>query len=190
MSGLAGIRLGAKLLGVRKKLASVPWQVWAVLALVIALGVGGCVLKNKHEDAVKTFGDQRYQEGRDSRDAEIKAAQDAKAEADRKLAAALREKANAENARITTRTNDLRLRGPGAAACPNFTAPSTRTSGRNAAAPEAGAAGLGVPENDRAAVPWGWLVGQIEDKDKCLIEAGSWREQHRLEVKAFEESQR
>lgn len=187
---LAGLGLGAKLLGVRKKLASVPWQVWAVIALIITVSVSGCIAKNKHEAAVTAFGDQRYNEGRASRDAEIKAAQDAKAEADRKLAAALREKANAENARITTRANDLRLRGPGAATCPNFTAPSTSAGGRNAAPPEAGTAPLGVLAEDRAAVPWGWLVGQIEDKDKCLVEAGAWREQHRLEVKAYEESQR
>lgn len=186
----AAVGLGAKLLGVKKKLASVPWQVWAVIALVIAGGVGGCIAKNKHQAAVKEFGDQRYNEGRASRDAEIKAAQDAKAEADRKLAAALREKANAENARIATRANDLRLRGPGAATCTNPPAARTGTSGHNAAPAEPNAPGLGVPTEQWAAVPWGWLVKRGEEHDKCLVEAGAWREQKAAEIKAYNESQR
>lgn len=187
---LALIGLGAKLSGVGKKLKSVPWQVWAVIALVIALGVGGCVVKNK----IEAYGSERYfsgyDDGRESRDAEVKAAQEAKAEADRKLAAALREKVNAQNTAINNRADTLLVRGAGKATCPNPPAARTSAGGHDQAAPEADAPGLGVLTEDWAAVPWKWLVKQGREKDQCLVEAAAWREQHAAEVKAYEESQR
>lgn len=189
MSGLAGISLGAKLLGVRKKLASVPWQVWVGLAIIAALVIGVIVHGNKVEAFGKEQYDAGYADGTADRDAEIKALQDAKAEAERKLAEVLRRKVNEENARIDARGDALRLSGPGkAASCPNPPAASPGAGGHNEATAEADDARAGVPSEQWASVPWGWLVKKAEDHDKCLIEAGAWREQKAAEIKAYEES--
>lgn len=184
--------LGAKLLlgGSKIKAAAtkIPWQVYVVIALVIAVGVGSCVHKNK----VEAFGTERYNtgkvDGRKERDKEIVALQKAKAEADRKLAAALREKADAENKRIDRTAGTLLLRGPGKATCSNPPAAKPGTSGHQPTPAEPNATGLGVPTEQWAAVPWNWLVKRASEHDKCLIEAGSWRAQKAAEEKAYQES--
>lgn len=190
MTGLAGLGLAAKLTGAKAALAKIPWQVWAVLALVLAIGIGSCV----HGKKVKSFGTERYDtgvaDGKKARDAEIKALQNAKAEADRKLAAEIRKRVNAENTRIDTTASNILVRGPGRATCTNPPTTRSSASGHQPAAAEVNAARSGVPAEDFAAVPWGWLVKRATEHDKCLVEAGAWREQKAAELTAYRESQR
>lgn len=184
--------LGAKLLlggsKIKEAAAKIPWQVWAVLAFVIAVGVGSCVHKGK----VKEFGEERYAagkvDGRKERDAEIVVLQKQKAEADRKLAAALRSKADAANVKIDKSAAVILVRGPGKATCANPPAARSGASGHEPAASGANVAGPAVPSTDWAAVPWNWLVKRATEHDKCLIEAGTWRAQKAAEEKAYQES--
>lgn len=187
---LPALGIGLKLLGFKKMLGKVPWQVYAVIALVIAAGVGSCIHKGK----VKKFGEERYVAGFIAGEEKVRketlVAQQEVAKREAAVAAKLREIVNAENARISQRADDLRLRGAGAAACPRPATTSTAASEHSPAAAEADAAGAGVLTGDWAAVPWGWLVTRAEEHDKCIIEAQAWRDQRAAAQRAYEEGQR
>lgn len=81
---------------------------------------------------------------------------------------------NDEQVRIIYRdAAAVRVRGPGKAVCPRLPAPA---GGSQAPAGKPDAPGPAVPPDDRAAVPWNWLVDRAQQCDLNRAEALSWRE--------------
>lgn len=184
MTGLVGsIALGG-LFGKAKAIASsIPWWVWAAVAGIALLWLGGCV----HGHKVKAFEKQ------------VIAADDAKwqKKLDQAHADALDWKAKFENAQDvinkdigarnetdvrthSTVANDQRLSGSGAARCRqgnNSTVPSA-ASERQPASGASDSTATDVPAEDRAAVPWGWLVTTAQVCDDNRSEVLAWREWH------------
>lgn len=95
----------------------------------------------------------------------------------------LKERADAQNARIAADAAALRLRGPGKATCPGNTviagAPvrSEPSASTNAGSP--------LPADDRAAVPWSWLVNVIEEHDQMRSKLQAVEDQHAQLEKAW-----
>lgn len=186
MTGIVGsIALGSIVGKARGFLGSIPWQIWAVAAAILLLGIGSCV----HGHKVKAFGKTQFTAGRAAADADWKKAFD-KARADA-LAWKAKAEANAvkvsqllrESHEQTVRSNaalsiGLLRGGSGAASCRPINRPviAAPTSGREPTAPVANAAGPAMPPEDWAAVPWSWLVTRGQEHDDCLSESRTWRE--------------
>jgi hypothetical protein len=84
---------------------------------------------------------------------------------------------------IAAHADDLRLRGPGAAAaCPRSGGDpglAGRPGAQGGPAPQPDAPGPGVPPDQQfAIVPWGWLVRRGEEHDSLLDEVKTWRSWH------------
>jgi hypothetical protein len=168
--------LGLKLLGVGKWLkANVPWQVWAAIALAIALWLG--VRWHAHE--VK----KTWKAGYDAAKAEDReAAKNLEARINAltvEIATDERKKNDAAVNRISADADDLRLRGPGKAACPSLPKPPAATGGLEPSAVSSRIAPAELPPDDGAnplaAVSWSWLVGTGKQCDLELAENVSWR---------------
>jgi hypothetical protein len=93
----------------------------------------------------------------------------------------LRDRTDEENRRIAGDADTLRLRGPGKAVCPAF--PSGPSNGEGPTKPDV--AGPALPPDDRAAVPWGWLVQRSEEHDQLLNEVRAWRDWHEQVLKVW-----
>lgn len=168
-------------------LKSVPWQVWTIGVLIVAVGLGKCA----HDRQIKAFGRAQFTLGVNAeKEATNKLL--AKAHAD---ALAWKAKAEANAAAITqdirgrheatlrdtgARADALRLRGPGAARCRSGDHPGVpgAAGGREPAGGAANDARPRMPEQDGAGVQWGWLVDRAEQCDANRSEALSWREWH------------
>lgn len=163
----------AFLLGARAVLKHVPWQIWAAIGLAFVIWRG----IDWHEDAVSAARKQGDKAGFDRAVTiiEIKArALAAKADA---IAAKARRISDEKARTVSVAADDLRVSGPGAARCaspPRAASPRRPdTPGRAADAPAAQ-----VPTDDRAAVPWQWLVGEAEVCDLNRNEVVAWRDWH------------
>lgn len=159
--------MGAFLLGARSLLGKIPWQVWAIVIGLLLLWRAHAW----HEREVRQADVAGYTRAMNHM------ADKARTLADKadKLADEIRRKSDEEARTIADRADNLSLRGPGAARCP--TTPSSAAPGRHQ--PGGGQAddpGAGVPPEDRAAVPWTWLVRQGEVCDLNRNEVLSWRE--------------
>lgn len=95
-----------------------------------------------------------------------------------RIATEMRKRNDEENRAIARAADALRLRGPGAARCAGPALLPASPGGHGTAPAGADAAGPGMPPEDRAAVPWGWLVSRSEEHDMLLAEARGWREWH------------
>lgn len=98
----------------------------------------------------------------------------------RKATDNIREKANAKLARVAVDADDLRLRGAGKASCPGPAATPAASGGRQSTARQADAAVDPLPDRQRVeliGMPFAGAVAFAEQHDRCLIEAGAWREQ-------------
>jgi hypothetical protein len=96
----------------------------------------------------------------------------------------IRNKANAKARTVTVAADDLRVRGPGKAACPAVAV--TGSGGHVGTAGSADGAVAAVPGaqgSELIAVPFAVLVDFAEQHDKCLIEAWSWRENYLAQSK-------
>lgn len=175
---LPALGLVAKLSGARKALARVPWQVWAVLALMVVFGVGSCVHKQKVE-ALKT---ERYNsgfaDGQKSRDAEITALQRQLATRVTPIIAEVREKHSAETRAIDRRAADLGLRGTGKATCTSVAGVSSSAGEPEPGTGEADAAVVGVPDRERRyfALPATDTLAFAAQCDKNRATALAWSE--------------
>jgi hypothetical protein len=158
-------------LAIRTFLGGLPRGVWIFLAGALLIAAGAWW----HSGKVKAYGAEQYQAGRDSRDAEIIAAQKRVEEANARVTAEIRKRTDEENRRIAADATNLRLSGPGRAgvACPPVRAGGHSEAGGNADAP-----GPGVYAGDFAAVPWPWLVERAEQSDLNRSEVLAWREWH------------
>jgi hypothetical protein len=123
----------------------------------------------------------------------------------RQKAIKLAAKANATSRTITTklkgqhdeevrnigrRADGQRLRGPGAAALncgPGNPAGLSSGAGRHVEGSAVADAGRpGLPAEDRAAVPWPWLVGRGASCDVSRAENLTWRQWHAQQAAAWE----
>lgn len=157
-------------------LRAVPWQVWLALAL------GAAVLLHLRSDRAALRKADAAGYSRAMNEIETKArALAAKADA---LASRIRTKADEDARHIADRADDLRLRGPGAARC-SYAPPAAPASRREPSGGAGDAARAPMPADERAAVPWDWLVAQAERCDLNRNEVLSWREWHQklLEVR-------
>lgn len=102
-------------------------------------------------------------------------------------AAKIRKANDEENRRIAADAHDLRLSGPGRAVC--NPQPAATAGGRVESAPVADAAGSALPSDDRAAVPWGWLVVRATEHDQLRAEVDSWHTWYARLVAAWPKSE-
>lgn len=100
------------------------------------------------------------------------------------IATNIRSKTDETSGRIAARADDQRLRGSGKAraSCPAVPAPADER-------PEAGrnsdATGPRLPPEDRATVPWDWLVSRAATCDLNRAEVLAWREWHQRVLEAW-----
>ena len=174
--------LGLKLLlgfGKAKAIAAkIPWQVYAVIGAIALLGLGSCVHKHKvksHDKEVIAARDKYWNDKLDKAHLE---AMEYKHQVEQKqatineLVGAQREK---EHSDISSNAVRQQLLGPGKASCRQSNNPtlSGPTNGTRASTNE-NATGPGLPEDDRAAVPWTWLVDRAKQFDGCLSDNKAW----------------
>jgi len=165
----------------------VPWQVWAAIAAV-ALIVAGTVYHGHkaHQaiDAAEKRGADREATRIAAQAIEIKRKADALNAA---IAATIRSRTDEENRRIARDADDLRLSGPSKAraSCP---VAATGAGGHVTASGSGDAAGSGMLAEDRAAVPWPWLVQRAEQADLNRGEVLAWREWYRKMEEAWPKS--
>jgi hypothetical protein len=154
-------------LAARAFLGRVPKAVWIAIAVALVLWLGVRWYNGQIRDAEKRGADRAYAE------VEKKArALEAKANA---TADKIRSKTDEQARAIAADADTLRVSGPGKArACP-IPAPASR---REAADGKPDAPGPEVPSDDRAAVPWQWLVQRAEVCDLNRNEVLAWREWH------------
>ena len=160
---------------------------WAWIALAVVIAVIGLVLFHNHK--VNQFERDTRTDERAKVDAEWTARMDAmrkKAEGVRNRAEALARDINKDiggrneqEARlIVSRADALRVRGPGAARCrpDNHSSVPIAAGQHEPASGGPNVAGSSVPSDDRAAVPWPWLVERAQQCDLNRSEVMSWRE--------------
>jgi hypothetical protein len=94
----------------------------------------------------------------------------------------LKDRTDEENRRIAGDADTLRLRGPGKAVCP----PVSGAPGEHQqATPDTNVAGPSLPTDERAAVPWNWLVQRAQEHDELLNENKAWRDWHDQVLKVW-----
>lgn len=173
---------GSTFLGKAKAVASsIPPQIWWAAGAILLLGLGSCVHSHKvkaHDKSIIAANDAQWQKKLDQARAE---ALTWKAQAEAKAAAISQDIRGRNEATLQTaaaRAADQRMRGPGAARCGqgDHSQVSRPASGHEPVSWIADAAGPGLPADDRAAVPWGWLVDRAQLCDANRSEAMSWRE--------------
>jgi hypothetical protein len=155
------------LLPVVRFVKGLPWQIWAAIGLALVLWLGVRWHNGQIKDAEKRGADRAYAE------VEKKArALEAKANA---TADKIRSKSDETARAIAADADVIRVSGPGKArACPVPT-PSGR---REAPSGQPYASRPEVSSDDRAAVPWQWLVQRAEQCDLNRNEVLAWREWH------------
>lgn len=153
------------LLSAFRWLKGLPWQVWAAIGVALVLWMGVRWHNGQVNDAFKR-GEQAAYVAVEKKALELQAKANA-------VADKIRSKSDDQARAIAADANTLRVSGPGKArACP-AAAPSGR---REAASGEADVAGPEMPSDDRAAVPWQWLVQRAETCDLNRGEVLAWRE--------------
>jgi hypothetical protein len=168
--------LGARLLPVRAFFGSIPRWAYIALAIVLA-GLTGVLVHQHYAHKAIAAAEQRGEARAYANVARQAQELASKANAlNAGIAAAFKEKNREENARIAAAADTLRLRGPGAARCAAVAGVSASASGSVAAGGKPDAAGPQVPPDDRAVVPWGWLVGRAEQADLNRAEVVAWRD--------------
>ena len=99
----------------------------------------------------------------------------------------VRDMHDAEDRRIASDADAIRLRGPGKATCPSSAGASSAAVRHDAAT---GAdAGPQVSSGDWAAVPWNWLVQVVEEHDQLLNKVKAAEEQHTQLEQAWPKSE-
>lgn len=168
--------LALKLSPVGRFLKAIPRSVWIALAIALVLFLGW----RWHVGAVKDARKEGHTAGvayEGKRIADKASALKVKAD---RLAADIRRKNDAQNRAIAGAADDLRLRGPGKAACPGTI--TSRPGGRVAPGGSVTAPLDQVPDRtgvDLIAVPFADLVGAGERCDLNRGEVLAWREWHR-----------
>lgn len=172
-------------LAVKSFLGRIPRAAWIALAVVAILLLGTCV----HQKKVKKFGQERYAAGVAYEQARLaKKAAELKAKVDAltgKITTQLKAKHDEKVIVINRAADDLRVRGPGKAACPGHSSVPRGSSGSVSAGGGGNPATGQVPGGDRAAVPFGWLVDSAERCDLNRQEVLTWREWYKQQSEAW-----
>lgn len=157
-------------LAIRAFLGRIPKWAWLALAIGIALFLGVRWYHNQIHAA--------YDRGVIAERTQAKAAADRlKAEIDtktRQIADLLRRKSDEQARHIAVAADDLRLSGPGKVSF-RCSGSSTAPSGRNQASGQGNAPRVEMPSEERAVLPWDWVVGQAERCDLNRSEVLAWR---------------
>jgi hypothetical protein len=138
-------------------------SVWQLLCMALA----GYAALQHFQLADARHDRDAYKGQRDKAWADIKDANDRAAEANRQskiITKQLEEARDEQDRRITADAKSLLLRGPGAARC----APPVPQGPGSANPANPNAPGPQVPSDDRAAVPWNWLVNRGKGHDELL----------------------
>lgn len=163
----------------------IPRQVWIGLGAALLL-LGLVIWHQRHaHNALEAA----YNRGTADEGARIaKKAIDLKARIDAlsgKISIALKGRNNEENRIIAGRADDLRLRGPGKAACPGVAGVPSGAGGSVTASGRPDAPATGLPDQDRIALPFDWTVSQAETCDLNRAEALTWREWWKQQSEAW-----
>ena len=173
------IGLGAAVSAAGGFFGKMPRWAWIALAVAVALLAGFLwhqLAAHKAIDAAEKRGEERAYANVEKQAREL----ERKANAlNAKITAEMRKRNDEENRRIAAAADDLRLHGPGAARCADPAFLSAGAGRHDAPGRGSDAPGPPVPSDERAAVPWGWLVGRAEQHDLNRAEALAWREWHR-----------
>jgi hypothetical protein len=106
-------------------------------------------------------------------------------------AAVIKDEANAKVITIVRDAADLRVRGPGKAACPPVAVASTGGPEAAVASPGDPVGGVHPPGGGSlAAVRWDDLVTIAEQHDRLLIEVVAWRQNYEAQSKIITEEQK
>lgn len=177
MTGLvAGIGAKAALGAAGARLKQISPRTWLVIGCALAALLGALWALHWYHGQIKAA-EKRGSDAAYSNIAKQARELTGKANAlNAKLAAQMRSKNDEEAAAIRSDAGAVLVRGPGAARCAPV-AGLAGTSGRSVAAGgKPDAAGSQVPPDDRAAVPWPWLVDRAEQADLNRSEAIAWRD--------------
>jgi len=167
------------LLAIGALLKRIPWQLYVAIAIVSAFGL--LLIDRNHwkaADARDHATAVNYRRQLDAETEKNKAAEKQTAQISKQL----RDRTDEENRRIAGDAGTLRLRGPGKAVCPSV---STGSREHQQAAPKPDVAGPSLPTDDRAAVPWDWLVQRAQEHDELLNENKAWRDWHDQVLKVW-----
>jgi hypothetical protein len=102
-------------------------------------------------------------------------------QAAQKLAKKIKDQTDEENRRIAGDAHALRVSGPGKALCRSV--PTAPGNGASSANPDV--TGPALPPDDRAAVPWNWLVQRAQEHDELLNETSAWRQWYQEVLKVW-----
>lgn len=175
---------GSMVDGLTELATGVPRKAWlygGVAVAGIALAVGANLW---HGHKVKQFGNERFAAGYAKA---VLDGQNLKTTIDANTGAVtvdIRSKTDEKAGRISATADALRVSGPGKASarCPSVPA----ASGGHVAEPgTSDVAGAGVSQDERAAVPWGWLVSHAQTCDLNHNEVIAWREWHSRVLEAW-----
>lgn len=180
---LAGAAL--KLSPVGKFLKAMPWQVWAVVALIVVYGVGSCVHEKKADAALAAADKAGYDRANARIRAKALRIEREVRRIDASITPLIRNQVDAENRVTAERADALLLRGPGRAACALRTPLPDSAGGHDPAGGGAGAAAAGVPEPDRIAVPFDYAVKDEKVDDANRTEVLAWRRWHKSWTEAW-----
>lgn len=178
---LSARALGGSIFGALKL---VPRWLWILLAVALASRFAA----NWHAGKVEALDRAAYGRGVTDTVAAAARLQAERARLDAAIAAELRSKNDEESRRIAAAAERLRLRGPGKAACPDPARLPGGAGRHGAPGGAADAAGPDLPADQRAAVPWPWLVDRAESHDALRAEVLNWREWHRRFTEEWERS--
>jgi hypothetical protein len=181
---LSGLNIGKALLALLKRFfGSLNAQGWIGLVVSVALALGwiGAAGDARHYKKQSDRYERLYRDEKAAVDEADRAAREAQATANQ-ISKELKERNDAENRRIADTADAIRVSGPGKAAC---RANPTRTGGHDKAGGSGDATGSQVPADDRAAVPWPWLVAKAEQADLNRAEVLTWREWYKRLVAAW-----
>lgn len=156
----------------RSVIKAIPWQAW--IAILVAAAFLLAIHNRNHWKHVATERQAELAQLHSQVDAADRAARQAEAQAS-KISQQLRNRTDEENSRIAGDARTLSLRGPGKAIC---TAVPASPGGHEQGPPNTDVAGPALPTDDRAAVPWPWLVTRAQEHDELLNEVTAWRTWH------------
>lgn len=177
--------LALKMAPVKAALSRIPRAAWIALAVIAILTLGTCA----HKRSVKKFGEERFAAGVAHEQARLEAkAKAIKAKADAasaKITDKLKAKHDEKVIVINRAADDLRVSGPGKASCPGNPGMAGSSGRSEPASGQGSSARPAMPEQDWAAVPWGWLVESAEKCDLNRAEVLTWREWYRQQSEAW-----
>ena len=171
-----------------KRLPAWAWEIIIIGIAAAVLALGHHVLVVRHDNGVRAA-QKRVDDAADQKLAQEAIALKAQIDAlTSNISTLLRSQNDEENRAIAADAGNLRLLGPGKAACPRLpvAAPGAGRHVAPAAVPDA--AGPALPTDDLAAVPWPWLVQRSEEHDQLRAEVQTWRDWYAKLVAAWPKS--